>query len=271
MDKKTPPYPLMLALLILLCSEVTSCAQQAMHSASAPSTPMAEAAPADEPCVVPKIYTNPADWAGLQRYRKENETLLQQKPDPQRVVFLGSSTIDFWAHQFKGIFFPNQPSYVNRGMSGQTTGQMLLRFQQDVIALKPRVVFFLGGTNDVAGNNGPETLQEIEDNIRSMLMLAKANGITMVLASQLPVTQFPWNPACRPKEKLLALSAWERATAEREGLPYADLYTALSDGSGNFREGLSEEGAHPNERAYQAMTPVVEKAIQQALRAQGIR
>ena len=269
--QKTPLYPLMFALPILLCSVTTSCAQQAAPWAAAPTTPIAAAAAANEPCVVPKIYTDPADWAGLKRYRKENQRLLQQKPDPQRVVFLGSSTIDFWAHQFKGIFFPDRPSYVNRGMSGQTTGQMLLRFQQDVIALQPRVVFFLGGTNDVAGNNGPETLQEIQDNIRSMLMLAKANGITMVLASQLPVTQFPWNPACRPKEKLLALSAWERATAEREGLPYADLYAALSDGSGNFREGLSEEGAHPNERAYQTIAPVVEKAVQEALRAQALR
>jgi lysophospholipase L1-like esterase len=181
-------------------------------------------------------------------------------------VFFGSSTTDNWGRRYDSVFFPGKP-YVNRGLSGQTTPQMLVRFQQDVVALKPAAVVFLGGSNDVAGNTGPMTLEDTEANIRSMVAIAKANGIKMILASQQPTIEFPWNKGSHPAPALLALSAWEKEYARTQGLAYVDYYSALVGPDGGFREGLSVDGVHPTASGYALMTPVVQRVIDEVLGA----
>jgi lysophospholipase L1-like esterase len=205
-----------------------------------------------------------ADWAQLGRYRADDAALPAPAAGEKRVVFYGSSTTDNWGRRYDSVFFPGKP-YVNRGISGQTTPQMLVRFQQDVVALKPAAVVFLGGSNDVAGNTGASTLGMIEDNIRSMVAIAKANGIKMILASQQPTIEFPWNKGTHPAPMLLALSAWEKEYAAAQGLGYVDYYSALVGPDGSFREGLSVDGVHPTAKGYALMTPVVERVIAQVL------
>ena len=205
-----------------------------------------------------------ADWAQLGRYRAEDVALPPPSPRENRVVFFGSSTTDNWGRKYNSVFFPGK-SYINRGVSGQTTPQMLVRFQQDVVALRPAAVVFLGGSNDVAGNTGPSTLGMIEDNIRSMVAIARANGIRMILASQQPTIEFPWIKSSHPAPMLLALSAWEKEYARAQGLGYVDYYSALAGPDGGFREGLSVDGVHPTAKGYAVMTPVVERVITQVL------
>ena len=205
-----------------------------------------------------------ADWPQLNRYRAENAALAPPANGVNRVVFFGSSTTDNWGRLYGSVFFPGKP-YVNRGISGQTTPQMLVRFQQDVVALKPAAVVFLGGTNDVAGNTGPMTLDMTEDNIRSMVTVAQANGIKVILASQLPVIDFPWNKGTHPAAALLAMSAWEKEYAAACGLGYVDYYSVLVGPDGNFKPGLSVDGVHPTAKGYEIMTPVVAKVIDDVL------
>jgi lysophospholipase L1-like esterase len=207
------------------------------------------------------------DWSDLTRYKKDNAALNPPIRDEKRVVFFGSSTIDNWGRKFDSVFFPGKP-YINRGISGETTPQMLLRFQQDVVALRPAAVVFLGGTNDVAGNTGPMTLEMTEDNICSMVAVAQANGIKVILASQLPVKEFPWNKDVHPELELLALSAWEKQFAIVKHLGYVDYYSVLVGPDGGFRPGLSPDGVHPNKKAYEIMTPSVEAVIRQTLDTQ---
>ena len=176
------------------------------------------------------------------------------------MIFFGSSTTDNWGRRFGSAFFPGKP-YINRGISGETTSQMLLRFQQDVVSLKPAAVVFLGGTNDVAGNTGPMTLEMTENNISAMAAIAQANGIHVVLASQLPVREFPWNRCIRPEADLLALSAWEKTFAAAHHLGYVDYYSVLAAPDGSFLPGLSPDGVHPDKRAYEIMSSVVEQVI----------
>src|SRR6188472_941703 len=154
----------------------------------------------------------PQDWAALGRYAKANAELPAPAAGEQRVVFMGNSITQAWAPSFPTMF-PGKP-YVDRGISGQTTPQMLVRFRQDVIALKPRVVVILAGTNDIAGNTGPSTLEMIEDNIASMSELAQANGIRVVLCSVLPVFDYPWKPGLEPAPKIVALNTWIRTYAK---------------------------------------------------------
>lgn len=222
--------------------------------------PAATSSVSTAPCVVAEIKVNLSDWPALSRYQQENAALAPPAPQVKRVVFLGSSTIDNWGRHFDSVYFSGKP-YVNRGISGQTTAQMLLRFQQDVVALQPAAVVFLGGTNDIAGNTGPMTLEDTERNIQAMAAIAQANGIKLILASQLPVKAFPWNKACRPEAKLLALSAWERRFATERHLGYVDLYGALAAADGSFKPGLSEDGVHPTKKAYELMAPVVQSVI----------
>jgi lysophospholipase L1-like esterase len=204
------------------------------------------------------------DWSDLTRYKKDNAALNPPVEGEKRVVFFGSSTTDNWGRKFDSVFFPVKP-YVNRGISGETTPQMLLRFQQDVVALRPTAVVFLGGTNDIAGNTGPMTLEMTEDNISSMVAVAQANGIKMMLASQLPVKEFPWNKAVHPELELLALSAWEKQFAADKHLGYVDYYSVLVGPDGGFRPGLSPDGVHPNKKAYEIMAPAVEAVIRHVL------
>ncbi len=216
------------------------------------------------PCQVADIKGDLSDWADLSRYKVENDALSLAAKPAKRVVFFGSSTTDNWGRKYNSTFFPGLP-YVNRGISGQTTPQMLIRFQQDVVALQPSAVVFLGGTNDVAGNTGPMTLEMTEGNIRSMVAIAKSNGIKMILASQLPVKEFFWNKTCHAQQKLLALSAWERKFAAEQHLGYVDYYSVLAGPDGNYRPALSPDGVHPDKQAYDIMAPVVEDVIQHVL------
>lgn len=203
------------------------------------------------------------DWPNLARYREANAALGAPKPGERRVVFMGNSITEGWAPRF-GELFPGKP-YVGRGIGGQTTPQMLVRFRQDVIALRPAAVVILAGTNDIAGNTGPASLEMIEDNLASMVDLARANGIRVVLGSVLPVYDYPWRPGLAPAPKIVALNAWMRALAARQGLVYADFHTAMADARQGMRAELANDGVHPNAAGYRVMAPIVERAIGEAL------
>jgi lysophospholipase L1-like esterase len=204
------------------------------------------------------------DWADLQRYRRANAELPPPAPVERRVVFIGNSITDVWARYFPAMF-PGKP-YIGRGIGGQTTPQMLVRFRQDVIALKPAAVVILAGTNDVAGNTGPSTLEMIEDNLMSMTELAQANGIRVVLSSVLPVYDYPWRPGLQPAPKIVALNAWMKTYAARVGAVYLDYHTAMADERQGLRGDLTRDGVHPTEAGYRVMAALAEKAIVEALR-----
>jgi lysophospholipase L1-like esterase len=203
------------------------------------------------------------DWASLARYRDANAKLGAPANADNRVVFMGDSITDAWA-QDPEQFFPGKP-YIGRGISGQTTPQMLVRFQQDVVALQPKVVVINAGTNDIAGNTGPSTLEMIEDNLKSMAQIAMANGIKVVLASVTPAYDYPWKRGMEPAEKIVALNAWMKAWCAQHGCVYCDYFTALADEKHAMKEGLSSDGVHPNKAGYAIMQPLAEQAIAQAL------
>ncbi|WP_052689824.1 SGNH/GDSL hydrolase family protein [Xanthomonas albilineans] len=205
------------------------------------------------------------DWAQLQRYRADNAVLAASAMGAPRVVFYGDSITDAWGRREGTHFFPGKSGYVNRGISGQTTAQMLVRLRQDVIDLKPAVVVILAGTNDLAGNTGLSTLGMIEDNLRSMTELAQANHIKVVLASVLPVSDYPWRPGLQPAGKVRALKAWMREYAQRQGAVYLDYYGALSNREGGMDKAVAIDGVHPNNAGYALMAPLAEQAIQRAL------
>ena len=204
-----------------------------------------------------------ADWAQLDRYRADDAALTPPATGEQRVVFYGDSITDAWGHG--ADFFPGKP-YVNRGISGQTAPQMLVRFQQDVVHLKPAAVVILAGTNDIAGNTGPETPDMIEDNFVSMAAIAKQSGIRLIIASILPAAAYPWKPGVQPADQIRALNAWLKDFCQRDGDVYLDYYTAMADGQGGMKPGLSKDGVHPTPQGYAIMAPLAEKAIADALR-----
>ena len=221
------------------------------------------------PCLATVGSTLPAqtpttDWAALGRYQSANAALGAPKPGEQRVVFMGNSITQGWAPLFDSLF-PGKP-YVGRGISGQTTPQMLVRFRQDVIALQPKVVVILGGTNDIAGNTGPSTLEMIEDNLASMTELATSNGIRVVLVSVLPAADYPWRPGIEPAPKIVALNAWIRDYATKVGETYLDLHTPMADEHQGMKAGLSSDGVHPNDAGYALMAKLTQPAIDLALR-----
>lgn len=204
------------------------------------------------------------DWPNLQKFAKANAELAPPAPNEKRVVFMGNSITEGWAPLFAQLF-PGKP-YVGRGISGQTTPQMLIRFRQDVIALKPAVVVILAGTNDIAGNTGPSTLEMIEDNLASMSELAQANGIRVVLCSVLPVFDYPWKPGLEPAPKIVALNAWIRTYAKAHNAQYADFHGAMADARQGLPKELAADGVHPNLAGYKIMGPIVEQAIAAALK-----
>jgi lysophospholipase L1-like esterase len=206
----------------------------------------------------------PTDWARLGRYREENAALGPPRRGEERVVFMGDSIVEGWAPYFAAMF-PGKP-YVARGISGQTTPQMLVRFRQDVVALKPRVVVILAGTNDIAENTGPATLEMIENNLASMTELAQASGIRVVLASVLPAFRYRWRPELEPARIIVALNTWIRDYAVSHGAVYLDFHTAMVDERQGLRGELSADGVHPHEAGYRVMAPLAERAIAQALR-----
>jgi len=205
------------------------------------------------------------DWPNLARYRDANAKLPPPAANENRVVFIGNSITEGWAQYFPAMF-AGKP-YINRGIGGQTTPQMLIRFRPDVIALKPKVVVILAGINDIAGNTGPSTLEMIEDNLASMTELAQSNGIRVVLSSVLPAADFPWRPGMDPAPKVIALNKWIKDYAAQRGAVYLDYHSAMSDEKGGMRTGLASDGVHPTEVGYRMMVPLVEEAIARALRS----
>jgi len=203
------------------------------------------------------------DWANLARFRNDNEKIGSPEPGEKRVIFMGNSITEGWSLADPG-FFAGKP-YVNRGISGQTTPQMLIRFRPDVIDLKPAVVVILAGINDIAGNTGPSTLEMIEQNLASMVDLAKANHIRVVLSSVLPAYDFPWRPGLQPAEKVVQLNAWIKNYADANGCVYLDYFTPMADEKHALKAGLTFDGVHPNLAGYKVMEPLVESAIQKAL------
>jgi len=203
------------------------------------------------------------DWAGLTRYGSENTEIPPPAPGENRVVFLGDEITELWG-QGGAKFFPGKP-YFNRGINRQTTPQMLVRFRQDVILLKPKVVVILAGSNDLAGVTGPATEGTMAENFISMAELAKVNGIRVVFASVTPVCDcFTKQTALRPQGKIISLNGWIRDYAARSGSIYLDYYSALADGR-NLKKELTRDGLFPNDAGYRVMAPLAEKAIAEAL------
>lgn len=209
------------------------------------------------------------DWANLARFRAENARVGAPSAGEQRVVFMGNSITEAWAPHFAAMF-PGKP-YIGRGISGQTTPQMLVRFRQDVVALSPAVVVILAGTNDIAGNTGPSTLEMIEDNIASMAEIAQANGIRVVLSSVLPVFDYPWKPGLEPAPKIVALNAWLAQYARTHNAVYLDYHTPMADERMGLKRELGDDGVHPNMAGYRIMAPLVESAIRAALQLPSAR
>ena len=213
------------------------------------------------------------DWPNLARYAADNAKIFAPGRNENRVVFMGDSITDSWR---LAEYFPGRP-YINRGISGQTTPQMLIRFRPDVIELKPKVVVILAGTNDIAGNTGPMTLEAIQQNIRSMAELARANGIRVVLASVLPISDHNTNAqgqqivrsVARPPERINALNSWLRNFASGHGYTYLDYYSATVDENGSLKRDIANDGLHPNAEGYKLMAPLAEKAIAEALKQKG--
>lgn len=201
------------------------------------------------------------DFGGLNTYAKENAAL--PAAPANRVVFLGDSVTEFWGKQ--SAFFPGEP-YLNRGIAGQTTAQMLIRFRQDVIDLKPAVVIIQGGLADIAGFAGPSSLGEIENNLRSMAELASFNHIIPILVGEPPAADYPGRTGPEPATQIVALNEWVARHCASSHFIFLDYYSALAGSNGQMREGVSDDGVHPNEKGYAILKPLTEKAIGDALK-----
>jgi len=204
------------------------------------------------------------DWANLKQFQEDNMKIEMPSENENRVVFMGNSITIGWLNS-RPEFFKGKP-YVNRGISGQTTPQMLLRFRQDVIDLNPKVVVILAGTNDIAGNTGPMTLEEILNNIKSMSEVAKANGINVVLSSVLPAFDYPWRPGLKPNEKIPALNEMIKAYADEANHTYLDYFSEMADERNGLPKKYASDEVHPTPEGYSVMEPMVEKAIADALK-----
>lgn len=221
-----------------------------------------------EKSLVEQRYT---DWGFLAKYRDADNALPAPAPNELRVVFMGDSITEGWGMKGtngapdRGVFFPGKP-YVNRGISGQTSPQMLVRFRQDVIDLKPKVVVILAGTNDIAENTGKMTLEETAGNITSMSELARANRIRVVLCSTLPASDFSWHKGLQPAPKIRQLNAWIKDYAAKNGFVYVDYYSPMANAEGGLKSELSPDGVHPNAAGYAIMAPLAEAGIAEALK-----
>ncbi|NNF19084.1 MAG: acylhydrolase [Flavobacteriaceae bacterium] len=203
------------------------------------------------------------DWAQLDHFREANMDLEAAKDNENRVVFMGNSITIGWLHAMPE-FFENNP-YINRGIGGQTTPQMLVRFRQDVIDLQPKVVVILAGTNDIAGNTGPSSLKMIMDNIASMAELARANDIAVVLSSVLPAEDYPWKKGMKPNEKIPALNSMISEYATKNNFIYLDYFKALANSANGMDKSLATDGVHPTRAGYEIMAPLAKSAIKKAL------
>ena len=216
-------------------------------------------------CCLPSVAQSLADqlqdWNQLDRYHKDNLQLRSRPDEASRIVFMGDSITDMWSLE---KYFPGKP-YVNRGIGGQTTPQMLVRMYPDVINLRPAVMVLLAGTNDIARNTGPATLAMIQDNFRAMADLAQTHNIKVVICSLLPVSDYTnrKQTAQRPPSDILILNEWLKKFADQIHAVYADYYSALADPSGFLKDGYSGDGLHPNDKGYALMAPIVQSAIEQ--------
>jgi lysophospholipase L1-like esterase len=258
------------ALLISLTVGGTSAQQPGTAPAAAPAAP-APSCP-ELATALTALMRNDArvrDWANLARYRDANRSLAPATG--ARIVFMGDSITDSWPQERFGDFFVGKP-YVGRGISGQTTPQMLIRFRPDVVDLKPKAVVILAGTNDIAGNTGTMSNEDIRGNLMSMAEVAKANGIRVVFSSILPVSAYHTAPngvpqtTLRPMDRIRALNDWMKKYAAAERHVYLDYFSAMVDDKGLLREELSADDLHPNAKGYAVMGPLAEAAILQALR-----
>jgi len=204
------------------------------------------------------------DFGWLARFKEADVKLPTPAPDEKRVVFMGDSITEGWHFEGQEGSFPGKP-YVNRGISGQTSPQMLVRFRQDVVDLQPKVVVILAGTNDVAGNTGPMTLEQTEANISDMAEIANSNHIRVVLCAVLPAFDFPWKPGVEPAPKINTLNAWIKSYAADKGYVFVDYHSAMKDARDGLPAKLSRDGVHPNLAGYAIMAPLVEAGIARAL------
>jgi acyl-CoA thioesterase I len=264
---------------LLLTAAVLVCSPSAFSQAAAPVAPAQSQIPPDQlaaweqltPYQKSQLERTYNDWAFLAKFREANALLPQPSPGETRVVFMGDSITEGWGMKAtatspgRGEFFPGKP-YINRGISGQTTPQMLVRFRQDVVLLKPKVVVLLAGTNDIAENTGKETLGEIGNNIASMSEVARANGIRVVLCSVLPASDFHWHKGLEPAPKIRALNAWMKDYAAKNGFVYVDYYSPMVNSESGLKADLSPDGVHPNKAGYDIMAPLAEAGIADALR-----
>lgn len=211
-----------------------------------------------------KLLAEQNDWAQLNRYQKANTRVKRITSNEETVIFMGDSITEGW-RTLSPDFFEKHP-YINRGISGQTTPQMLIRFRQDVVDLNPRAVVLLCGINDIAGNTGPSTLEMIQHNITSMVEIAQANDIAVVLSSILPAASFPWKPEVDPVSRVDAMNTWLKDYAQKNGCLYVDYFSAMVENDGiALREELSPDGVHPNKEGYDIMEPIIQMALRMVL------
>nr|WP_317891777.1 SGNH/GDSL hydrolase family protein [uncultured Sphingomonas sp.] len=206
-----------------------------------------------------KLHQVTRDWAQLCRYHRDNAAVRGQ---PVSVVFMGDSITDGWIKGDPDFF---KEGRIDRGIGGQTTPQMLVRFREDVIALKPKAVHIMAGTNDIAGNTGAATMAMVQSNIQGMAELARANGIKVILASIPPAAAFPWSPDKRPAPQIAEMNAWLKRYAAAEGFTYVDYHPALATAEGAMKPGFANDGVHPTPAGYAAMRPVALEAIRRTL------
>src|SRR2546421_7447119 len=249
--------------LIAFCFMLIMCIPFASAQTTTPSTQDC----AEVKAQAARLEMRLKDWPQLARYHEADTKVTPSAKDEQRVVFMGDSITDGWSNPNNGGFFPGKP-YINRGISGQTTPQMLIRFRPDVIALKPEVVVILAGTNDIAGNTGPMSIAAIEDNLASMAELARAHKIHVVFASVLPISDYEKTKdgkpivrsTQRPPDQIKTLNEWLKQYAAAHSETYLDYFSAMVDDKGFLKDELSEDGLHPNAKGYQVMAPLAEKA-----------
>lgn len=212
---------------------------------------------------LPMFSLSAQDWPNLAKYQEANAKIKRPKKNENRVVFMGNSITEGWGNVMPEFF--EETPFINRGISGQTTPQMLVRFRQDVVDLQPKVVVILAGINDIAGNTGPSTLEMIVDNIQSMAEIARANGIKVVIASVLPAYDFPWRPGIEPAPKVVKLNKMLKKYCKQQDFVYLDYFTPMADKKDALKSGLGDDGVHPNLAGYQIMAPLAREAITKAL------
>jgi lysophospholipase L1-like esterase len=215
-------------------------------------------------CAMGQNEQSNTDWANLEKYAADNKNLKPPSKKEKRIVFIGNSITEFWPYSGDTFFESN--GYINRGISGQTTPQMLVRFRPDVIDLHPDVVVILAGVNDIAENTGPITLEDVFGNIATMVQLAHSNKIKVVLCSVLPALDFDWRPGLEPADKIIRLNSMIKSYCDENDIVYVDYWSNMQDGHKGLDKKYSDDGVHPNLAGYKVMGPLVQEGIRKALK-----